>query len=308
MDGILLINKKKGEISHDVIRKIRGVFRKTKVGHLGTLDPMATGLLPVMIGRANRLHIYLSASKKKYRAAVFLGQNMDTYDAEGTPTSELVEAKFAGSAIEKVSSRFVGQIEQMPPLYSAIKLKGKPLYKYARNGETPEVKARKVEIFSINIISIDSNIFEMDIFCSSGTYIRSLAYDIGEALGCGAHLKRLERTHVGEFRVHDSISLDDFIKDDLSLEGKHYFRSIQTLLPHLPTIHLRDEQALLCFTNGKVLTDENYYPAVDPEQERVDSYSSVDGNIARVFYNDHFLGIAEIEGKDLKPKTVFPVK
>jgi len=308
MDGILLINKEKGEISHDVIRKIRAIFRKTKVGHLGTLDPMATGLLPVMIGRANRLHIYLSTSKKKYRAAVFLGQNMDTYDAEGKPTSDLVEAKFERAAIEEVSSRFVGRIEQMPPLYSAIKLKGKPLYKYARNGETPEVKARKVEIFSIEIILIDSNIFEMDIFCSSGTYIRSLAYDIGEALGCGAHLKRLERTHVGEFQINDSISLDDFSKDGPSLEGKHYFRPIQTVLPHLPVIQLRDEQALLFFTNGMVLTDENHYPAVDPERKHLDYYSSVGSNIARVFYNDHFLGIGEIEGEGLKPKTVFPVK
>lgn len=207
MDGILNVNKPAGMTSHDVVSVVRNYSRLKRVGHAGTLDPLATGVLLVCLGQATRVVEYLGDHDKKYRARVRLGIETDTYDATGavvaqrpvTATREQVQAALHG---------FVGKIAQRPPAYSAIKQNGVPLYKLARQGKEVDRQARAVEIFSIDVRQVALPDVEFDVHCSKGTYVRSLAHDLGEQLGCGAHLTALTRTASGHFTLEDSHTLD----------------------------------------------------------------------------------------------------
>ena len=208
MDGILVINKPMGWTSHDVVGRIRGLTHQKRVGHAGTLDPMATGVLLVCLGRATRVSEYLMASDKTYRAVMRLGVETDTYDADGqvvaTRPVNVSESTLRGALIQ-----FVGAIEQVPPMYSAIKLAGKPLYKLARKGVEVEREARHVTIHDITLHAWQSPDATIDVRCSPGTYIRSLAHDVGAALGCGAHLAALTRLSSGSFTIEDAVKLED---------------------------------------------------------------------------------------------------
>jgi tRNA pseudouridine55 synthase len=208
MDGILVVNKPLGWTSHDVVGRIRGLMHQKKVGHAGTLDPMATGVLLVCLGRATRVSEYLMASDKTYRAVMRLGVETDTYDAEGQIVArQPVNVDEAG--LRGALSRFVGAIDQMPPMYSALKLQGKPLYKLARKGIKVERTPRRVTIHDITLRAWESPDATIDVRCSPGTYIRSLAHDIGAALGCGAHLIALTRLASGSFTIEDAVELKD---------------------------------------------------------------------------------------------------
>ncbi|MDE3090508.1 MAG: tRNA pseudouridine(55) synthase TruB, partial [Chloroflexota bacterium] len=208
LDGILNVNKPAGMTSHDVVSVVRKFSRVKRVGHAGTLDPMATGVLLVCLGQATRVVEYLTDHDKKYRARVRLGIETDTYDATGavvaqravTATREQIETALRG---------FIGKISQQPPAYSAIKQKGVPLYKLARQGKEVETAPRPVEIFSIDLRAVELPDVELDVHCSKGTYIRSLAHDLGEKLGCGAHLTALTRTASGHFTLDDAHTLDE---------------------------------------------------------------------------------------------------
>ena len=212
MDGIYNINKAPGMTSHDVVARVRRLTRLKRVGHAGTLDPAATGVLPICLGQATRVAEYLSESGKAYRATIRFGAVTDTYDAEGTILREAPVA-LDRERIEAALPAFLGPQMQIPPAYSAIKRGGQPLYKLARAGEEVTLEARPITIYALTIVSWDSPDLVLDVECGKGTYIRSLAYDLGERLGPGAHLAALVRTRSGPFTLGQSLTLEAALAD-----------------------------------------------------------------------------------------------
>lgn len=212
--GFLNVYKPKGLTSHDVVAKLRRVIKVKQIGHTGTLDPFATGVLPVCIGKATRLIEYLE-DDKEYLATVQFGKNTDTYDLDGE-VAETFEKKVNQDDVEGILDKFRGEIMQLPPIYSAIKVNGKKLYEYARKGEDVNIEPRKVFISKLELVEFDAETqsAKLLVSCSKGTYIRSIAYDIGKELQCGGYLTALERTKAGMFLVKDSVPLDNL--DDLS--------------------------------------------------------------------------------------------
>ncbi len=201
MDGILNINKATGMTSHDVVASIRRLLKQKRVGHAGTLDPAASGVLPICIGQGTRVAEYLSESGKAYRAEIIFGVETDTYDSEGVVVRTASAADLTRAQIEQALQRFTGQQMQLPPRYSAIKLQGKPAYKLARAGEDISLAPRPITIYRLEVIDWLPPCLTLAIECSKGTYIRSLAHDAGEQLGCGAHLAALVRTRSGPFSL-----------------------------------------------------------------------------------------------------------
>jgi tRNA pseudouridine55 synthase len=214
MDGILNVNKPAGMTSHDVVSVVRKFSRRKRVGHAGTLDPMATGVLLVCLGQATRVVEYLSDHDKKYRARVRLGIETDTYDATGAVVAERA-ISVAREQIDAALRGFIGKRSQLPPAYSAIKRAGVPLYKLARQGNPIETAPRAIEIFSIDRVQVALPDVEFEVHCSKGTYIRSLAHDLGEQLGCGAHLAALTRIASGPFTLDEAHALDE-VRDALA--------------------------------------------------------------------------------------------
>jgi tRNA pseudouridine55 synthase len=208
LSGILNVDKPPGMTSHDVVDAVRRVAGQRKVGHAGTLDPMATGVLLVCLGRATRVAEYLMAGQKRYRATIVLGTTTDTYDAEGEITTSGGRTDFARAEIEAALARFVGSIEQVPPMYSALKQHGQPLYKLARQGKTVERKPRRVEIDGIELLDWTPSSLVVEVTCSPGTYIRSLAHDLGQHLDSGAYLAALVRLGSGQFSLQEAVSLE----------------------------------------------------------------------------------------------------
>ncbi len=214
VSGFLNINKPLHMTSHDVVGKIRRAFKLKKVGHAGTLDPLATGVLVICIGSATRLSEYAMQTTKSYRARVYLGATTDTYDAEGEVLQRCDASHIQRTDVEKVLSPFLGDIQQMPPMYSAIKQGGRKLYDLARAGEMVEREMRPVRINALEIANWSPPEFTLDVTCSAGTYIRSLAFDIGEILGVGAHLSGLVRLASGAFNLEGAIDLDVLLNSD----------------------------------------------------------------------------------------------
>ena len=208
MDGILNINKATGMTSHDVVASIRRLLKQKRVGHAGTLDPAASGVLPICVGQGTRVAEYLSDSGKTYRAEIVFGVETDTYDSEGVVVRTGSVAGLTLAQIEQALERFTGQQMQLPPRYSAIKLQGKPAYKLARIGEDISLSPRPITIYRLEVIDWLPPRLTLSIECSKGTYIRSLAHDAGELLSCGAHLAALVRTRSGPFSLSESITLE----------------------------------------------------------------------------------------------------
>jgi len=220
VNGILLLNKPLGISSNKALQAARNLFKANKAGHTGSLDPMATGLLPVCFGEATKYSGYLLESSKKYRAICKLGVTTTTGDSEG----EILSQKPVGitpELIDRIVAGFVGKIEQTPPMYSAVKHQGERLYKLARKGIEVERKSREIEIYSLQVLALEKDLLTLDIHCSKGTYIRTLAEDIGEQLGCGAYLFALERTAVQPFWDARTYTLDELraISDQSHIEG-----------------------------------------------------------------------------------------
>jgi len=208
MDGILVVDKPQGWTSHDVVDFIRTRFGLKKVGHAGTLDPMATGVLVVLIGRLTKSSSLFSADDKEYEGALTLGAESDTGDADGKITRSGKPSNFSRCEIEGVFNKFLGELEQRPPMYSAVKVKGRKLYECARRGIEVTVNPRKICIKNIEITDINLPEVSFKVTCSKGTYVRSLAVDIGKALGCGAYLSRLNRTRSGRFAMNSAITVE----------------------------------------------------------------------------------------------------
>jgi tRNA pseudouridine55 synthase len=208
-DGILNVNKPAGLTSHDVVAKVRGILKGQKVGHAGTLDPAATGVLPILVSRGTRIAEYLLEWDKEYRAVLRLGQTTDTQDATGTVLATRSLDGLAEQRIRAAIAPFRGRIAQVPPMYSAVKVAGTPLYKSARAGKTVERGSRNVEIHELDVLGIDGPDITLRVRCSKGTYVRTLCADIGEALGVGGHLLSLQRTRVGPLTIERALTLDE---------------------------------------------------------------------------------------------------
>lgn len=218
--GIINVYKEKGYTSHDVVAKLRGIAGQKKIGHTGTLDPDATGVLPVCLGKATKVCDLLTDKDKTYEATLLLGKSTDTQDVSGEVLSEKDTNALTDEEVRAVIESFVGDYEQIPPMYSALKVNGKKLYELAREGKVIERKARPVVIHEIVVKEMDLPRVRMEVTCSKGTYIRTLCHDIGEKLGCGGCMEALERTKVGRFEMKDSLKLEEIkhLKDEGKLE------------------------------------------------------------------------------------------
>ena len=294
MNGILCINKPQEYTSFDVVARIRGMSKTKRVGHSGTLDPMATGVLPIFLGAATKACNLLPDDSKCYEAAFALGKETDTLDCWGT-IKKVREAHVRIEEIQAILPRFTGEIEQIPPMYSAIKVNGKKLYELAREGKEIERKARTITIFAINIVRfLPPDRFEIDVDCSKGTYIRTLCSDIGKALGCGAHMAELTRTRTGSFALEDAITLGEL--QTMADEGRQEeaFLSMEAALSDFPKIIVSPKSTKMLYNGGRV-----YAKFYEVEKELTA------GDIAAVFDSEHHLvGLYEVrdeEGFYIKP-------
>lgn len=209
LDGIILLDKPEGLSSNSALQKVRRALGAAKAGHAGTLDPLATGMLPVLLGEATKLAGHLLHGDKAYSVGCRLGQSTTTYDAEGEVVEALPVPALDAAAVGTALVPFTGRIRQRPPVYSAIKRGGQPLYRLARRGEAVEVPEREVEIHAVRVLAVAGDRVDLEVECGSGTYIRSLVHDLGRALGCGAHVVRLRRLWVEPFRAHPLVTLDE---------------------------------------------------------------------------------------------------
>ena len=211
LDGGLLIDKPAGMTSHDIVDEIRRYFHIKKVGHCGTLDPNATGLMMIVLGRGTKLSEKLMGADKVYEGDIKFGEATDSYDADGELTASLPVPPITLAQLNELGQTFVGDVMQMPPMHSAIKIDGVPLYKMARKGVEVERKARLIHIYSFAFSSYQEPLAHFKVACTKGTYVRSLAHEMGEKVGCGAHLATLRRTEIGRFKVTDALPLDTIV-------------------------------------------------------------------------------------------------
>ena len=249
MNGLLIVDKPSGMTSHDVVARLRRATGEKSIGHLGTLDPMATGVLPLLLGKYTRLAQFYGAHEKTYTGTIRFGFSTDTYDAEGVPTSEPAHPSFALEDLRGAATRYSGEIDQLPPPISAKKIGGKPAYKIARSGETPKLKTARVHIAEFSILSFDGELAAFHMRISAGGYVRSVAHELGQVLCCGAHLATLRRTVSGPFSIEQAISLAD--AETLAREGRLFAHlpHPRTLLPELPNV-TADEQTIARLRNG----------------------------------------------------------
>ena len=289
MDGIIIINKGKNCTSHDVVYKVKKILNE-KIGHTGTLDPNATGVLPLLVGKGTLISKYLINHDKIYEATIKLGIQTDTADSEGKIIKEDLEVKIESEdKVKKILDSFIGKQEQIPPMYSAIKVNGKKLYEYARKGETVEISPRKIEIYNIELENIDYRIKEIKFIvkCSKGTYIRSLCEDIANKLNTVGYMKELKRIQVGEFNIENSITIEE-LQDNK--EDQEYINNkiitIEKIFENKEKIILNERQIKM-YLNG-VKLDQN-----KPD----DVYRIYDSN-------NKFIGLGIIENQKLKRDVV----
>lgn len=241
MNGILLIDKPETWTSHDVVAKLRGALGEKRIGHSGTLDPMATGLLVVFLGRATRAVEFAEADAKTYLAKLRLGIKTDTQDTTGTVLEEK-QVDITMEQLEAAFTKFTGDIDQIPPMYSAVKIGGKKLYELARKGKEVERKSRRVTIFELSCLGMTDNDYEMKIRCSKGTYIRTLCSDIGEHLGCGACMSALQRTEAGAFSLKNAHTLDEVLAAADRGEAQRLLLPTDTIFSQFEKITLTQQQ------------------------------------------------------------------
>lgn len=286
MNGILIINKEKGCTSHDIVYKVKKIFNE-KVGHTGTLDPLAEGVLPILIGKGTLCSKYLINHDKKYVVNLALGQKTETADLEGKIIEEknIPDKSLRQGEVEKVLKSFIGKQQQMPPIYSAIKVNGKKLYEYARKGQNVEIKPREIEIYDIKLMNIDAQKkqIQFEVFCGKGTYIRSLCEDIAEKLETVGYMENLKRIQVGDFKIEESSKiqeLEENKEDTKYLESK--IISVEEIFKNKEKIKL-DDRKMQLFLNGVKITQNQ------------------ENDIYRIYdKNEKFIGIGIIQDKLLK--------
>ena len=249
MNGLLILDKPSGMTSHDVVARVRRMTAEQSVGHLGTLDPMATGVLPLLLGKFTRLAQFFNSSEKAYTGTIRFGFATDTYDAEGQPVGEARTVVLNLDQLRAIAAQFQGEIEQMPPAFSAKKIEGKPAYKLARAGKTPELKPVRIHVETFTIERVEEDRAEFSMRISAGGYVRAIAHSMGEALGCGAHLAALRRTAAGPFLLDQAIPLKE--AECRAAGGLLEQRLVhpRTLLPEMPST-TADEQTVGRIRNG----------------------------------------------------------
>lgn len=285
--GILLLDKRLGVSSNKALQEVRRLFNANKAGHTGSLDPLATGLLPLCFGEATKVSALMLDDDKRYEVLIQLGVMTDTGDAEGI----VIETKPVPSLTEQqlldCLQQFTGPIDQVPPMYSALKLNGKKLYELAREGITVERKARQITIFELNLLAFGDDWLRLDVFCSKGTYIRSLAEDIGHRLGCGGTVKELRRTRSGQFIIDQAWRIEQLVEmDPFNLNA--CLIDVDKPLEFMPAVHVSEHQADCIGFGQSIIVNEQ-------------SSGSV-----RIYHDAAFLGLGEIlmDGK-LAPKKLF---
>jgi len=241
MNGVVIIDKPAGLTSHDVVNRVRRILHERSVGHLGTLDPSATGVLPLVIGNMTRLAQFYTSSEKTYEGVIRFGFATDTYDAEGDPTGKNQSVSLSLEQVRHLAAHFQGVIQQMPPPFSAKKINGVPAYKLARKQKEFTLKPVQVEIKKFEILAVENDHATFRARVASGTYMRSVAHDMGQQIGCGAHLASLRRTALAEFTLADAHSLDELTAADDSADD--LFVHPRTLLPDLPCVTANEEMA-----------------------------------------------------------------
>ena len=274
MNGIVIVDKPEGWTSQDVTAKLRGVFQTRRIGHGGTLDPMATGVLPVFVGRATRGVEFFEHAEKTYETVLRLGITTDTEDISGTVLTEQ-DAFVTGVQLEQVLEKFRGQILQIPPMYSALKINGQKLVDLARKGKTVERQPRPVTIHELTLLSIEADGIHLRVRCSKGTYIRTLCKDIGEALGCGGCMASLRRVSAGAYTIEEAIPLQTLIETDAP---EQYLRGVDTMFSSYPKVVLTPNQEKRC-RNGNSF-----------------SISLEDGTYRGYSQSGEFLMLAQMEG------------
>lgn len=279
MNGIIIVNKPQGFTSQDVVSKIKKILNIKKAGHTGTLDPMATGVLPVLLGNCTKLSKYLIEHDKTYIATIKFGEKTDTGDSEGKTIETKEINSFVEEDVTKVFESMIGKQSQIPPMYSAIKVNGKKLYEYARNGESIEVKPREIEIYSLKLISINNNELEFEVSSSKGTYIRTLCEDIAEKLGNIGYMKTLCRTKVDRFDISNSYSFESIEKGDYKII------SMEDAMSKYPRIDLPEEKKEIFLNGGRI---------------RINSIDKKNDNVYNIYINNTYIGLAKLQNGLIK--------
>lgn len=286
--GIVLLDKRSGISSNAALQEVKRLFDANKAGHTGSLDPLATGLLPICLGEATKVSAYLLDSDKRYRAVIRLGVVTDSGDIEGQVLQTAEVPQLTSEQVEACLQRFVGIIEQVPPMYSALKFQGKRLYELARAGQVVERAARQVRIFELQLLALADDLLTIEVLCSKGTYVRTLAEDIGAQLGCGGTILELRRLSTGPFDIKDTADIEQ-LRATANEDGLlQYLLPVDLALEGWPSLHLDDEQAAH-IRHGR---------AVDLAQQLVE------GSV-RLYAQEIFLGIGEARDKKLVPLRLF---
>jgi tRNA pseudouridine55 synthase len=295
MDGILNINKPAGKTSYTVVAMVKRLTGEKRVGHAGTLDPLATGVLPICLGQATRLVEYLVDTTKTYHAEIELGVSTDSYDMEGAVTQRGDASAVSLEQLEKALHAFRGVITQIPPMYSAVKHQGKPLYELARAGITVERKSRTAKIFSLEIKDWKNPLLTIAVTCGKGTYIRSLANDLGQALGCGATLKHLERSRCGIFDINESVTPEHFTEACQDGYWESLLYPMDSILSRWETVIVGEEKARAIRNGALISLAENKSLTVGSNYCRAYTW---DGSLLGILHFDS-------EKKQWQPEKVF---
>ena len=291
--GFLLVDKPSGITSSKLVQVIKKTYSLNKIGHTGTLDPLATGLMVLCVGQATKFSQFLLVKDKSYRVSIKLGVATDTFDAEGLVTSEKAVNHVTRELIEATLTNFQGEIEQIPPMYSAIKKNGVPLYKMARRGLKVDLEPRKVRIYEIKMLGFDGKFLDLKVCCSKGTYIRTIAADLGDVLGCGAHVVELRRLSVGTYDEKDMLTFDELVKLENTDGLAGHLLPIASAFKDWSEVLIDPRQARL-LKNGAKLADRFVL-----RDSRVGIYESIDG------IGKKFIGVGEILGDGvLKPSRM----
>jgi len=292
MDGLILVNKPQGITSHDVVAQIRIILGIQKVGHYGTLDPLATGLVVVAAGKTTRLFPFYSKKDKTYTGRIRLGFSTDTFDSTGKPTSSEKKEFPQKTDVLKAMKKFVGEIEQIAPAYSAKKYKGKPLYELVRSNKKFELRPSQISIHFFDLINFTPPELEFRVGCSSGTYIRSLAHDLGRRLGCGAHLSELTRTAVGNYHLDDSLDLEKIRQLNSEGQIEEFLIPLELLLPEFPKIILNERGSVLA-KNGNTISPENILKIFRDESYSQDTFQEKEAIFRMFSLEGKFLALAK---------------